>query len=192
MTAATPQPTEFYYWADRLLACAAASLTAHTAAGAPERRHVAVGQDLIWDDCECDLLVVQVPRIFLSDTFPIVKQTGPFNRCHGAIFTVVQYHVNILRCVASPQGRESAPAPAAMNDDAIKDLSDRWAIRRGVECCLAAEAEVRPGTAPLYLLGEHLAQGEGGNCAGSQLPVMVALKNCVDCSPEPEPWAVPG
>lgn len=191
MPGATIQKADLFAWADRLLTCAAASLDANTDAGAPDRKAVVPGSDLVWDECECGLLAVQTPRIFLSDSFPIVKQTGPFNRCHGAIFTVVQYQVSILRCVTQPEGNEEAPAASAMTGDSIIDLEDRWAVRRGVECCLAKEADDHPGTAPLYLIGEQLALGEGGKCAGSQLNVMVALKNCVDCSPGDEPWAVP-
>lgn len=172
---------DLFYWADRLLTCAAAQLDL-TEAKAPGRKAVVVGAELVHDECDCaGLLAVQTPRIFLSDSFPVPKQTGPFNRCHGSIFTVVQYQVSILRCVAQPEGEDEAPSAARMTADSMIDLSDRWAIRRGVECCLAAEAETNPGTAPLYLLGEQLALGEGGRCAGSMLNVMVALKNCLSC-----------
>jgi hypothetical protein len=181
---------DLFFWADRLLTCAAASLDANTEAGAPDRKAVVTGSELVWDQCECGLLAVLTPRIFLSDSFPVVKQAGPFNRCHGAIWTVVQYQVSILRCVAQPEGTAEAPLASAMTQDSMIDLEDRWAVRRGVECCLAAEAEAHPGTAPLYLLGEQLALGEGGKCAGSQLEVLVALKNCEPCGPEAEPWAI--
>lgn len=181
MTVGTIRKADLFTWADRLLQCSAAMLDAETDAGAPARQAVAVGSDLVWDECECGLLAVQTVRIFLSDNFPVVKQAGPFNRCHGAIFTVVQYHVSILRCVAQPRGNEEAPSAADMTNDSMIDLEDRWAIRRGVECCLADEADTNPGTAPQYLLGEQIALGEGGKCAGSQLAVLVALKNCLEC-----------
>lgn len=185
----TIRRTDLLYWADRLLTCAAAAL-ATTEAGAPDRQVIATGSELVWDECECGMLAVQTPRTFPSDQFPIVKQSGPFNRCHGAIFTVVQYQVSILRCVAGIEGDAEAPPAAKMTEDSMVDLSDRWAVRRGVECCLAQEATSNPGTAPLYLLGEQLALGEGGRCAGSQLNVMLALKNCEPCGPADAPWVV--
>jgi hypothetical protein len=191
VTAATPQRSDFFHWADRLLQCSRASLEANTDAGEPKRVSVVVGSDLVWDECDCGgLLAVQLIRAFPSETFPIIKQNGPFNRC-VIPRTVVQYHVSILRCVAQPSGFDAAPPAAKMTEDAERDYADRWAILRGVTCCLDQETRNDPGNAPVYILGEQIALGEGGKCAGSQLAVFLGLPNCVPCQDSATPWAVP-
>ena len=191
MTAATPQRAEFFHWADRLLECSRKSLIDNTERGEPKRCSVVVGSDLVWDECDCGgLLAVQLLRAFPSETFPIIKQNGPFNRC-VIPRTVVQYTVSILRCVAQPSGFDEAPSVDRMTADAMTDFEDRWAIMRGVTCCLDQEARDEPGTAPVYILGEQIALGEGGKCAGSQLTVFLGLQNCVPCSDSETPWAVP-
>jgi hypothetical protein len=166
-----PGRDELFTIADQLVQCCRTQLVA-TEAGVPDRTCVVPGSDLVWDECECGLLAVQTLRTYPSESFPIIKQTKPFN-C-AVPLTVVEYKVSILRCVAQAAEGAEAPTCAAMQDDAITDLQDRWAVLRGVHCCLA------PRPLP-YLVQEQLAIGEGGMCAGSELHVLVALGNCVEC-----------
>lgn len=173
-----PERSAFFATADQILECVKAEL-ADTQAGPTDRACVVVGSSLIWDDCECGLLAVQLVRTYPSDEFPIPKQTGPFNRC-DVPWTVGEYHVSILRCVASSQNDGTPPPCTSMHQDAMVDFEDRWAVLKGTECCLAATWETNPAMRR-YLIGDQVALGEGGLCAGSRLQVLVAFPNCVEC-----------
>lgn len=145
-------------------------------AGAPERVAMVPGAQIAWDDCECGQLTVHVPRSYLSNTFPVPLQ-APSERC-AAKWTVVEYVVTILRCAPGNDDHGRPPAAAALNAAAQLDHLDRWAVRKGITCCLTPtdKRRVRP-----WIIGETLAVGAEGNCVGSQTTVAVAMPGCVDC-----------
>jgi len=155
--------------ANQLLECAAGQLD-ETPSGAPARQCVVYGSQLVWDDCACGLLAVHVPRVFPSETFPIIKQSA--TNC-DVPFTVAEYVVSILRCVPQPDAKGNPPDCDKVSAAALIDFTDRWAVWRGVQCCLAG---IRP-----HVMQEQLAIGEAGACAGSELHVLVASANCEAC-----------
>lgn len=175
---ATSTPDVMFETAERLLGCCSAALADASDLGAPAAAFVSVGSQLAWDRCECGQLSVHVLRAYPSDTFPILKQTAPFDRCATKL-TVVEYVVTILRCVPGSQDDGEPPVPADMTDAARQDFLDRWAVRRGVACCFETDNPLLP---TFRLLGEQLAVGEGGRCAGSELHVFVGHPNCVPCT----------
>lgn len=166
----TIERTALFTKADEILQCVRKAL-AETEAGAPPRACVVPGAELLWDDCDCGLLAVTTLRAYPSDSFPVLKQTGPFNRCNAAL-TVVEYVVTVLRCVPMSDDNGHPPPCEDLTEASIRDLEDRWAVQRGVRCCL-------DGT--MHLIQEQLAIGEQGRCAGSELHVFVALPNCEAC-----------
>jgi hypothetical protein len=174
-----PERSAFFDTADRLLQCVKAELDV-TLERPVDRTCVVVGGDLIWDDCECGLLAVQLIRAYQSSQFPIPKQDS-FNKCEVE-WTVAEYHVSILRCVASSQNDGDPPTCEAMHEDAMVDFDDRWAVLKGVECCLASSWPDNPAMRQ-FTIGDQLALGEGGRCAGSRLQVFVGLPNCMPCTP---------
>ncbi len=154
--------------ANQLLECAAGQL-AETPSGAPDRQCVVYGSELIWDECDCGLLAVHVPQIFFSETFPNIRLAS--SNCNSP-FVVAEYVVSILRCVPQPDANGNPPDCPKVSAAAHIDFTDRWAVWRGVACCLGSR---------LHLVQQQLAIGEAGACAGSQLHVLVASSNCVDC-----------
>lgn len=174
--AATTTATATFDMAVRLLDCVGEQLAA-TTSGAPARALVSPGQEIAWDDCECGQLSVHMPRAYPSDTFPVLKQVGPFDRCE-AKFTVVEYVVTILRCVPVSKDRGDPPTAAELTAASRVDHEDRWAVRRGVACCFEAED---PRRRTLRLLQEQLAVGSEGECMGSELHLFVAFANCDPC-----------
>lgn len=170
------EPDAVHGMATQLLTCVSAELAA-LEAGAPARSFVAPGAEIAWDDCECGQLTVHVLRIFPSDTFPLLKQTGPFSRCAPRL-TVAEFVVTILRCVPVQDDQGNPPTAAALGAAALTDQLDRAAVRRGVVCCLTAEDPRRQLN---YLVQEQLAVGVEGVCMGSELHLFVGLPNCQDC-----------
>jgi hypothetical protein len=172
MTAKLYEPDRVWNLANQVLQCAAAGLDA-TDNKAPDRQHINYGAEPTWDDCDCGLLMVHVPRMYPSQTFPNALQTP--NNCTAPL-TVAHLVVTILRCVPQPDTAGKPPRPDAINAAARIDLSDRRAVWAGVACCLeSAEPKIR------YLFLEQLAVGEQGACAGSETNMLVALNNCVGC-----------
>jgi hypothetical protein len=166
---ATAQADAIWVLANQLLDCAAGELDL-TEVGAPERRCVVYGGQLVWDDCDCGLLAVHVPRIYLSATFP--NPLFAPTPC-DVPFTVAEYVVTILRCVPQPDHQGNPPPCSEITPAAKRDFLDRSAVMRGVQCCLA---DMR-----MTAVGDQLAIGEAGTCAGSELHVFAASVNCVEC-----------
>lgn len=156
--------------ADALLDCVSAELAA-TAAGAPAWQSVVPGAEIIDDVCHCGQLTVHVPRMYASDAFPepLAKPRGV--NC-DATYTVAEYVVTVLRCQPQPDDAGRPPRATEMTAAAQVDFSDRYAMRMGATCCFNSR---------LWVMGDHLAQGESGGCAGSALHCFVALLNCEGC-----------
>lgn len=172
MTGVAPQPGEMLLVGQELLDCATTAL-ALTAAGAPQRVAMYTGIEVTWEHCDCGVLGLHIPRSYPSDAFPDQKVRGPFKTGEGcgAPFTVVEYVLTVLRCVPTGDGARP-PTPGALALAMATDLDDRQAVLWGTKCCLAAR---------LHHIGDQLAVGEGGACAGSELHVFVAFSNCQGC-----------
>lgn len=170
------EPDAIWDKANELLVCVSAELAA-LEAGSPSRAFVAPGAEIAWDDCECGQLTVHVLRAFPSDTFPILKQTGPFTRCKPRL-TVAEFVITILRCVSIQDDEGRAPSAADLHADGLTDQRDRAAVRRGAICCLQADDPRRQLN---YLMQDQLAVGADGHCMGSELHLFVGLPNCQDC-----------
>ena len=174
MSGLAPEPGAYFEVGEQLLECVATAL-AGTLAGVPDRVCWYPGAESTWDSCPCGLLALHVPRSFPSDTFPNQKVAPPFKAAEGcgSPFTVVEYVLTVLRCVPTGDG-ERPPSCTALAQAMAQDLDDRQAVLFGVKCCLAQR---------LHAIGDQLAVGESGQCAGSELHVLVAFSNCVACPP---------
>jgi hypothetical protein len=172
VTGVAPQPGEFFLVGEALLDCVTTALAA-TAAGAPQRVSWYVGAEATWDSCDCGLLALHVPRTYQSETFPDQKLRPPFRmgQCTTP-YTVAEYVVTVVRCVPSNNDQGDPPPAGAMALAMATDLDDRQAVLWGVQCCLAER---------LHMLGDQLAVGESGACAGSELHVFVPFSNCQGC-----------
>lgn len=170
--------------ASAILDCVHATL-AETDAGAPARRCVVPGSEVAWDECECGgQLTVHVLRTYPSDSFPLLKISGPFTGPCQAVYTVAEYVVTVLRCTPTLHDNGDPPTCAELSAAAHTDQQDRWAVRRGVSCCFANDD---PRVLRPMLLQEQLAVGALGACAGSEQHVFVGHPNCLDCGASPVP-----
>ena len=163
-------PLALFNTADALLDCVAGELE-QTTAGAPDWQSVVAGQTIPDEACHCGQLSVHVPQMWPSDQFPepVARPRGV--KCDAA-YTVVEYVVTVLRCAPQPDDQGRPPLAAELTAAAQLDFSDRYAMRKGATCCFANR---------LWVMSQHIAIGEMGACAGSELHCLVALPNCEDC-----------
>lgn len=174
----TIEATAIWDMAERLLLCASEAL-ADTEQGSPEAAYVVAGSQVAWDYCHCGgQLTVHVRTAYPSENFPAQKLTAPFIGPCSATWTVVEYVVTILRCVPVQDDDGHPPPPADMHEAARLDMLDRAAVLRGITCCFEGEDRRRPTS---HLIQEQLGVGAEGQCAGSELHVLVALPNCRPC-----------
>ena len=172
MSGIAPAAGEFLLVAQELLDCAETALGT-TAAGIPPRVCLYPGAEPTWDACDCGMLAIHVPRNYLSASFPDVKVRPPFRPKECQIpFTVVEYVVTVLRCVPGNDDSGRPPSCDRLNASMATQLDDRQAVLWGVQCCLDSR---------LHMIGDQLAVGEQGGCAGSELHVFVAFANCEPC-----------
>lgn len=178
MTGSSTAIDDTFNLAGKLLACVHETLAA-TVGGAPARACVVGGAEIAWDECDCGgQLTVSMLRTYPSDSFPILKQTGPFNRCDAKL-TVAEYVITILRCAPGSDDAGAPPTCDALTSAGRVDHEDRWAIRRGVACCRENDA---PESASFWLVQEQLAIGAMGFCQGSELHLFVGFPNCDPCT----------
>lgn len=147
---------------NRLLDCAADELDRLPEVdpaldGAPERRYVAPGAVVAWDNCCDGQLVVRVARAWPANPFPtkVLAQVP----CSYPI--AVQIGLSIVRCVAVLDDRGRAPSADETHADGHQMVSDMGALLRAIECCLDEDAgdTVIDQWAPL---------GPNGGCAGGE------------------------
>lgn len=171
------QPTATWDMAERLLLCVSERL-AGVPAGSPARALVAPGSQIAWDECECGQLTVHMRTVFPAENFPFQKLTAPFDKCDPAAWSVAEFVITILRCVPVQGDDGNAPTAARLHEAARLDHLDRWAVRAGVACCFESE---QPALRTPRLMQEQLAVGAEGMCVGSELHVLVGLRNCEAC-----------
>jgi hypothetical protein len=176
---APPTPEVVFDQAQRLLLCVSEQLAA-TPAGSPARAAVVPGAQIAWDNCECGQLTVHTLEMVPADQFPVQKQLPPFNDC-GFGWWVTHYVVTILRCVHIQDEAGNPPPAADLQADAAIDLRDRWAVRQGVACCMAAYKAANPVVPFAWVPQSQLAVGAEGMCMGSEFHLLVGFPACGDC-----------
>lgn len=165
--------------------CAADGLEVDSIGGLPCRVCLAVPGAIAADHCDCvcgddptrsGQLAVTVSRIYPSTTFPNADaETSRTNRC-GAPYLIAEIHVQVHRCVPGIDADGNPPTCDDLIAAAEVWHSDAAAIRKAVGCCVIEMKAA--GTIRDFVVGETLALGPEGNCAGSDLRVLVAIPHC--------------
>lgn len=152
-----------------------------TPAGFVKGRYVAMTPgDIAWDACDCGLLTQSVSLAGPADSFAGITSGTPRNKC-GPPLQIVQVTVALIRCVPVMSSTGTPPAPAKLLDSAIIIEYDRYALARGVTCCLAAMQEETPPRVFRYEVGAVNTVGPSGACAGVELTYRFALHNTLGC-----------
>lgn len=126
--------------------------------------------NIAWDGCECGQLAQTIQSDYPTLVFPgdASEQVRGVGGC-GADPLVYQVLASITRCVP---GLTSGVPPRPPSCDALLRAAlvmqaDAFALRRGVECCLAALRDA--GTIDKFVVGRVSRVGPEGNCAGVEL-----------------------
>lgn len=185
-------PLAAYNIASQLLTCAAdqvAEAWVETPDEIPQRQCVVWGA-IAWDDCECGQLVVSIADQYPSNSFP-APATAPTaqgvaqGKC-GARLWVIRYVVSILRCMPIQDDQGNPPPCDALDAAAQAAAIDSWAVRTGIGCCLGSLKTTRleNGSTEIedYQITGQLSTGPQGACGGSDLGVLVGIRNCF-CPP---------
>lgn len=119
--------------AEKLLACAVTQLEA-VGAPVPDRRFIAPGLEVAWDDCCDGQLWVRIIKVHPVNPFPTkVLATVPCPYPMGA-----NLGLGILRC-GSGLGQldqpEAAPTIADLTGDARQMTCDMAALSAAIDCC---------------------------------------------------------
>lgn len=153
-----------------------------TTLGIPDRVCLTTGE-VAWDDCECGQLAVSWMGNFDTEVFP-APWDGTSNagsrKCGPALFAY-QFNISMLRC-APVGGENGAPPPCdAINAATRITAEDAWAVRTGLMCCMCTGTTRDPVTSvklfERFWAGPQLPAGPDGGCQGSQIDVIIGVKN---------------
>lgn len=154
-----------------------------TAANVPVCQCAADPSPPAWAACDCtcsgagvgQLHVWPSSDIYPSSSFPAVASPDPRSDLGcGPELLVAPVGIAIARCVSRHNGDAAALLAAWAADVTI--------IRQAIGCCLQEMRAER--TIQRYSMGSTTPLAEQGDCVGSQLNVLVAVRNCI-CPPTP-------
>ena len=154
----------------------------------PDRACVIPGPTAaFWDCCSGDKggqLTVSIVRAIETNAFPNVSVAG--GGVVGAVvsstncalpWTVVEYLVTIVRCTPTMKNNRF-PKCEEIEPSAMEQAYDLQNVRHGLKCCLIGmDKRIHP-----WALGESLAIGPEGGCAGSTVTAFVGFQNCRPCN----------
>ena len=139
---------------------------ADEAVGLPERRYVSEG-NTSWD---CEQLTVRFVRS--TPGLPGAGRVDPMGqRC--AQPRSAEYEVQLIRCAAAIEGKQTAPTPAAIEANAAVVLTDAWLLP--IAIALAASAGEIAGGCQNIVVGALTARGPEGGFVGNQLTVEIGV-----------------
>lgn len=152
--------------------CVVDELAATPESGAlPQRIVLMTPGEIAWDGCDCGQFAQSLQADYPSGIFPqdTSQQT---QRNGGCKVSPVAYQVlaTIARCVPGFTMVGQAvvpPTPAALLTAALQAEADAYALRNGVECCLANMK--RTYRIMDYRVGRIDKVGPEGNCAAVAL-----------------------
>lgn len=145
---------------------------AGTLGGQPDRACVVPGA-IAWDQCDCGQLAISSSRWFYSENFPI--ETGPGTQTTPCMmpYLVGEFVIQLIRCMPSPQGRDTFVACSRLSAAArilIEDAYVVLATTRDILCVLRSN-----DTIVEFTFGEQTSVGPEGGCGGTELRVLVGL-----------------
>ena len=137
--------------------------------GVPTKMRICymVPGNMAWDSCECGQFAQSIQADYPSDRFPTDASNEPIRAPCGARSTGFQVIASIVRCVPGPQQNGAPPTCTSLLAAALVMEGDAYALRRGIECCLAEYK--RTLQIADYRVGRANRVGPEGNCAGVEL-----------------------
>lgn len=118
------------------------------------------------DNCECGQLAVSIQRISPTTTFPVSDANSPVKSPCGGRSRFATVTASIFRCIPGMKAGGEPPACSKLITSALTWSGDEFAMRKGIECCLASYKAARPQGLIDYRVGDTYAIGPEGNCLG--------------------------
>jgi hypothetical protein len=140
--------------------------------GVPNRACVVPGA-IAWDECDCGQLAVSASRWFLSENFPL--ETGPGTQSTPCMmpYLVGEFIIQLIRCMPSPQGRDTFVPCAKLSAAARILIEDAFIVLTSTTSILC---ELRRDDIIVdFTLGEQSTVGPEGGCGGTELRASVAI-----------------
>jgi hypothetical protein len=148
---------------------------ASTIAGVPANMRICIVPGLqAWDECTCGALIISVPRIYGSRSFPQEGFTNDQDPC-GLPYIVADYTITILRCAPMPKSPNQLPTCDELDAAAQIWFDDADAVRRAIAA--AVQTMKNDDTILDYTLRDQPAVGPSGGCVGSEYHLFVGVKN---------------
>lgn len=146
--------------------CVVEELTNTPETGAlPQRIVLMTPGEIAWDGCDCGQFVQSLQADYPSGIFPqdTSQQTLRGAGCNDPPLAY-QVLASIQRCVSGLTGgqRPQSPTPINLLQDALRAEADAFALRTGIECCLADYKRERRITD--FRVGRVEKAGPEGNC----------------------------
>ena len=146
--------------------CVVEELTNTPETGAlPQRIVLMTPGEIAWDGCDCGQFAQSLQADYPSGIFPqdTSQQTLRGAGCNDPPLAY-QVLASIARCVSGLTGgvRPKSPAVSDLLTDALRAEADAFALRTGVECCLADYKRQRRITD--FRVGRVDKTGPEGNC----------------------------
>jgi hypothetical protein len=144
-------------------------------AAIPGRACVVPGA-IAWEDCECDggQLAITVLRTYLSDNFPSEQETIPSGKC-GSAYIVAELLILLIRCAPQPPEGSLTVSCTALDASAKVVDADAAAVRRAAPCRL--QELLDDNDIDDYIVRQQDFVGPQGACVGSELHVLVSVRN---------------
>lgn len=156
----------WYVLGSALVTAALASLSASVS------RSGMVPGDIVWDACCEGALMVSLPRIYRSETFP-EEADGTVGVSCQAPYEVGEYTVSVIRCAPVPQGQDPAVPAGELDTSAgllAQDMTETMTGLHQYLCGLKRDDEVDD-----FLVNPAETVGPEGDCVGFTLRVRIAL-----------------
>ena len=148
---------------------------ASTIAGVPANMRICIVPGLqAWDECSCGALIISVPRIYGSRSFPQEGFTNDQDPC-GLPYIVADYTITILRCAPMPKSPNQLPTCDELDQAAQIWFDDADAIRRAIAA--AVQTMKNDDTILDYTLRDQPAVGPSGGCVGSEYHLFIGVRN---------------
>ena len=148
---------------------------ASTIAGVPSNMRICIVPGLqAWDDCTCGAVIISVPRIYGSRSFPSEGFTNDQDPC-GLPYVVADFTITVLRCAPMPKGVNQLPSCEDLDAAARIWFDDADAIRRSVAS--AVQTMKNNETIEDYVLRDQPSVGPAGGCVGSEYHLFIGIKN---------------
>jgi len=124
------------------------------------------GIEIAADSCKCGQFAQAITRIQPTLTYPADASNNVIQGGCGDRSMMAIVNATIFRCVPGLTSAGNPPTCESLYQAALIQAGDEYAMRRGIECCLADMKSSRPQRIIDYRVAGTDFIGPEGNCSG--------------------------